>query len=360
MARKESSATVAAEEPAEEAVETVFFDDAASEASSGLTASLLTRSLAEGIGTFFAVFLLLGTTITVAFSGGIAFLGLAAFAAYGVATFIFSRISGAHFNPAISLAAALSGRLSWVDMVCYMVAQVVGGIAAAALMVPVAQVMISANTQITSSQIWLMLSNTYGAYTQSMRSLNSTLVVVMIVELVAALIVVGSAAATMHKDGSNRRSYVIAVPLAYGIGTLFTYLFTGAGMNPARSTGAAIISAIIGGSTGSYAIKQLWIFWLVPLLAGAIVGLIMLLSDRDRTALVYSIESEEDDFEDDEDDDDDEAAAEDFKEAIADKARSEAKEDAQKDSDSDSAKASKAAAKSSTSKAKASKGESDK
>lgn len=328
MAHKQSPVNSASAEPAEEAVETVFIDEMTPEAGSGLTASLLTRSLAEAAGTFFAIFLLLGTTITVAFSGGIAFLGLTAFASYGVATFIFSKISGAHLNPAISLAAAISGRLSWVDMICYVVAQVIGGFAAAALMIPVANVMISANTQITSSQIWLMISNTYGTSTQSMRSLSSTLPVVIIVELVATLLVVGAAAATMHNDGSNHRSYAIAVPLAYGIGTLFTYLFTGAGMNPARSTGAAIISAIIGGATGSYAIKQLWIFWLVPLLAGAIIGLVVLLSSPAKTA-VYSVESDDDEA--DADDEDDEDSAE-FAEAVADSTREGAKEDAKKDS----------------------------
>lgn len=268
----------------------------------GLEHSLLWRTLAEFFGTFFLMFVLLSGTLFGFMnrqSGGV-FEAVLTFSVYAVAALIFASISGAHFNPAISLVSALAGRLKWVDMICYMIAQVLGGIAGALLTIPAVSMILPLlnNSQsaaagaagVKPSLIWSQLANTYflgGDGTG--QTPQSTLGLVILFELVATIGVTAVALCTMKPSGADKPSYIYAVPLAYATGTFITYTTSYSSMNPARSTGAAIVASFYGVDTPA---RSLWVFWIIPFLASAIVGLVFIVihlasavQDRKRAAV---------------------------------------------------------------------------
>ena len=91
------------------------------------------RILTEFVGTYFVVFTIMAATCWITLTSiSPVYLGIAAFCAYAGAGAVFQGISGAHFNPAVSFAMALSSRLSWLDALYYAIAQVIGAIRASA------------------------------------------------------------------------------------------------------------------------------------------------------------------------------------------------------------------------------------
>jgi aquaporin Z len=254
---------------------------------SGLTAKLITRSLAELAGTFLAVTIVLFGGAWGSVSGAaLVVLILASFFGYGIAAALFGRISGGHFNPAVTLAAALSGRIGWLDALCYVIAQVIGGIAAAALLLPifpeVADAMSQASqqtqTRMSDSILWQIVVNRYGT---SQIHVSSTIQMAIIVEFLGSLIAVAAVVSVIRTDGTMSRMGAAISGFGYAAGAVVTGMVTGTGLNPARSTGAAIFAQVRGVKD---ALSQLWIFWLVPLLAGAIVGLILAIAQSGSAA----------------------------------------------------------------------------
>lgn len=260
-----------------------------------LSSSLVARGLAEFAGTFFAVFVMLGAASwTLIGSGGTVYsTALAAVVAYGAAATIFGHISGGHFNPAVSLAAALTGKIAWLDALVYAVAQVLAGIAAAAIMLVLVP-LLPTSTSLTAKSWWGFMINGFGEnspiYLNS--QVNIDMKFAIIVELIGALIVISAVVGAMRKNGAPSKNFALTSALAYGAATFVTVSVTGASLNPARSTGVAIF-AQNQGLTSS--LPQLWVFWVVPLLAGAIVGLVMVVSSslkKDPEELpVYTTES---------------------------------------------------------------------
>jgi aquaporin Z len=243
-----------------------------------LHSSLVVRGLAEFVGTFFIIFVLLGAASwTLLGSGGTVFsTALAAAFAYGAAAFTFGRISGGHFNPAVTLVAALTSKIKWIDALVYCVAQVLGGIAAAALLLPLIP-SLPTSTSLTEKSWWGFMVNGFG--TNSPIYLNSQVNVDMkfalVVELIGSLVVISAVISAMGANGAPRRNFALTSALAYGAATFITAPIDGASLNPARSTGVALF-AQMKGMTAS--ISQLWVFWVAPLLAGAIVGLVLVVS----------------------------------------------------------------------------------
>jgi aquaporin Z len=260
------------------------------------TPSLLTRLGAEAFGTFGLVFVILGTALYLpvtaagtfggAIAAGIVLAGL--IAALG-------HVSGGHFNPAVSLGAALSGRLGWLDMALYWVAQVVGGIvAAAAIYVTVPTGLGALLGNADNRAYFATTANGWDEF--SPLSLLSSgqaafdLKAALILEAVATAVFVAVTIGVAH-----RRAPVAVGPFAVGL-TLAAVLLvtgpaTGGGVNPARSTAAAIFA-------GGDSLGQLWLFWLAPLLGAAIVGLFAL-------AFTPATADADDDFFEDDDEDDD-------------------------------------------------------
>lgn len=246
--------------------------------------SLVARTGAELFGTFALVLTILGTALYLGVTG-LGTLGVALATALVLAGLIaaFGHVSGGHFNPAVSLGAALAGRLGWVDMLLYWLAQLVGAMLAALLLfVTVPAGIASVLTQgvdASDNDLFATVANGWGEQSPLFTStesfttqagldpLMSDLRTALILEVVATAVFVG-----VILGVTGRKAAAASAPFAIG-GTLgamimVTGLATNAGLNPARSTAAALFA-------GGDAIGQLWLFWVAPLLGAAIVGLMV-------------------------------------------------------------------------------------
>ena len=240
------------------------------------------RALAEFIGTFLLVFGLLALTSWYEIVlQSVVLLPVGVFALYAGLTALFSHVSGAHLNPAVSLAAALLSRIGWLDFVAYVLAQTLGGLAAA--LAVMATVPTSASTGISQ---WLLSTvNGYGELSPGASllqnvSLSFGVTPALIVETVASLIAVGAAIATMgaaRQPGRPDAARALAVGAAYAAGFFISWPVTGGSMNPARSTGIAIVAKLRG--IGDAGVTDLPVFWIAPLIAAAAIALCAILFD---------------------------------------------------------------------------------
>ena len=226
---------------------------------------LALRVGAELVGSFiicFAIYSIctLGSAI---YGVNMAFIALLTGLVYAAATLIFGTISGAQFNPAVSVAAMLSGKTHVLDGVLYIIAQVLGGIGAGAAI----RFLLPINGFDKNSVSYATLGN-YGV------SFSITLAIA--VELVAGIIIVATALNTTSESGKTNTSHAIAMGLAYGVGAAISYPVTGAALNPARATGIAIFAQNQGLSQEP--LQQLWVFWICPILAAAIVSLVAIVA----------------------------------------------------------------------------------
>lgn len=241
--------------------------------------SLQARLGAEVLGTFVLTFAIIGTalynklsnaglTLAVAFAGGLAL--VAAVAALG-------HVSGGHFNPAVTLGLTIIGRASWKDLLPYWVAQVVGGLLAAGALFLTLPKGITAFFQqagviaADKKSSFFELANTgYGTHspiaTASQGAAQTQLFVAFLIEvIVTALLVAVIIGVT---DPRSKVTFApVAIGLALFVGILVAGPLTNASLNPARSTASAIFAHQPG---------QLWLFWVAPLLGGAIAALFYL------------------------------------------------------------------------------------
>lgn len=229
--------------------------------------ALIARLGAEMVGTFILVLIGAGTAAMVAVTGrGPLDVGLA----YGVALMIgilaFGRVSGAHFNPAVSVGAWLSGRFPGMDVVPYILAQVVGGIVAAGL-VRVGIGSLEAVDSDSAMSLMGKVSAGYGEHAPLASSgLNFGVAIALVVEAIAAglltLVVLGAAT-----KKATRTVAPFAVGLTFAILMMWTIPFTNGALNPARATATALFSE-------TWALGQLWAWWLAPIVGAAAVGLL--------------------------------------------------------------------------------------
>ncbi|NEG54780.1 MIP/aquaporin family protein [Bifidobacterium platyrrhinorum] len=228
---------------------------------------------AELVGAFlicFAVYVL-STFGSIIFQLNLAYVALGTGLAYAAAALALGGVSGGHFNPAVTVAAMIAGRTKVVDGILYIVFQVIGASLAGLLV----KVLLPTSENVTIKQ-WLTTtvngfdkgSVAYSTLTQYGLSFSVTQAIA--VELVAGLIIVGVAMATY---GTKR--YAAATGAAYAIGAAITFPVTGAALNPARATGIALFAQ--GQGLEVEPLTQLWVFWICPVLAAALVSLAMLL-----------------------------------------------------------------------------------
>lgn len=246
---------------------------------------LLARVGAEALGTFALVLTILGTALYGQLTQ-VGVLGVALATALVLAGLIsaFGHVSGGHFNPAVSLGAAFAGRVSFVDMLAYWLAQLVGAVLAALVLVATIPkglaAAITGNPDAASKDLFASVVNGWGEgsplFAQTEGYTTSAGLDVITFDLRTALIleVVGTAVFVAVILGvTGRRAAPTTAPFAIG-GTLgamilVTGLATNAGLNPARSTAAALFA-------GGDALGQQWLFWAGPLIGAAIVGLLVL------------------------------------------------------------------------------------
>ena len=222
--------------------------------------SLVKRCGAELFGTFWLVFGGCGSAIFAAAYPelGIGFAGVAL--AFGLTLltmcYAIGHISGCHINPAVTFGLAAAGRFPGRDVVPYVVAQVVGGLLAGAVLYLIASGKVGFDASAGFA------SNGYGAHSPDNYSLTAALIAEVVLTAFFLFIIMGAT----HKRGHAGLAGV-AIGLALTLIHLISIPITNTSVNPARSTGVAVFQ-------GSWAIDQLWLFWLAPIVGGIIGALI--------------------------------------------------------------------------------------
>jgi aquaporin Z len=216
------------------------------------------RTAAEFLGTFWLVFGGCGAAVLdAAFPNlGIGFAGVAL--AFGLTVlsgvYALGHISGGHFNPAVSLGLVVGKRFPASELIPYWIAQVVGAVAAAGVL------FVIASGKAGFSLAGGFASNGYGEHSPGGYSLVACLVAEIVLTMFFLLIIMGA---------TDRRAPAGFAAIAIGLGLTLIHLIgipvTNLSVNPARSTGPAIF-------VGGWAIQQLWLFWLAPLVGGALGG----------------------------------------------------------------------------------------
>ena len=223
------------------------------------------RLAAEFLGTFWLVLGGCGSAVLAANFGGagnplgIGFVGVALAFGLTVLTgaYAFGHISGAHFNPAVSIGLWAGGRFSGKDLVPYIVAQVLGGIVAAFILLQIAQG--NPNFVIDGSQAGAFASNGYGALSPGGYTVAAAFLCEVVLTAVFLVVIMGA---------THGRAPAGFAPIAIGLALTLIHLIsipvTNTSVNPARSTAVALFA-------GSGALSQLWLFWVAPIL-GALIG----------------------------------------------------------------------------------------
>ncbi len=217
------------------------------------------RSFAEFFGTYWLVLGGCGSAVlAAAFPGlGIGFSGVALAFGLSVLTMVYAvgAISGGHFNPAVSAGLAAGGRFAWKDLLPYWAAQVIGAIAAAGTLYLIASG--KPGFDATSSGF---ASNGYGAHSPGGYSLQAVMITEFVLTALFVFVIMG---ATSKRAPSGFAG--IAIGLTLTLIHLVSIPVDNTSVNPARSTGPALFQ-------GGWALHQLWVFWVVPLLGGVVGG----------------------------------------------------------------------------------------
>ena len=215
---------------------------------------------AEFFGTFWLVLGGCGSAVlAAAFPGlGIGFLGVALAFGLTVLTMAFAigHISGCHLNPAVSFGLWAGGRFPAKDLLPYIIAQVLGGIVAGGILYLIASG--KAGFDVTAG----FASNGYGDHSPGKYSLLAACITEIVMTMMFLLVILGA---------TDKRAPQGFAPIAIGLCLTLIHLIsipvTNTSVNPARSTGVALFA-------GGWAIQQLWLFWLAPIVGGILGALI--------------------------------------------------------------------------------------
>ncbi len=215
------------------------------------------RLVAEAIGTFWLVLGGCGSAVLAAGvpNVGIGYAGVAFAFGLTVVTgaYAFAPISGAHFNPAVTLGFWAGGRFPFADVIPYWIAQVAGALIAAAVLFAIASGM--PNFDVTAG----FASNGYAEHSPQGFSLAAALICETVMTFMFVLIILNVTATDAAQPFAP-----LAIGLALTIIHLVSIPVTNTSVNPARSTGVAVFQ-------GTWAVSQLWAFWVAPF-AGALLA----------------------------------------------------------------------------------------
>ena len=226
----------------------------------GESMSLSKRCTAEFLGTMWLVFGGCGSAVLAAAfpSVGIGLLGVSLAFGLTVLTMAYAigHISGCHLNPAVTIGLWTGKRIPTSDIAPYIIAQVLGAIAGAGILFVIA----SGKAGFSTSGGFA--SNGYGANSPGAYSLLACLVAEVFLTFMFLMIILGS---------TDKRAPAGLAPLAIGFGLTLIHLIsipvTNTSVNPARSTGPALF-------VGGWAISQLWLFWVAPIVGAALAGVV--------------------------------------------------------------------------------------
>jgi aquaporin Z len=226
------------------------------------------KLLAEFFGTFWLTFGGCGSAVlaakflttagTTPINLGIGLVGVALAFGLTVLTMAFAigHISGCHLNPAVSLGLFVGGRFKGAELPGYVAAQVLGSIAGAAVLYLIA------SGQADFSLAGGFASNGYAEHSPGGYSMVAALVAEVVLTFFFLLIILGA---------TDSRAPQGFAPIAIGLGLTLIHLIgipvTNLSVNPARSTGPALF-------VGGWALQQLWLFWVAPLIGAALAGVV--------------------------------------------------------------------------------------
>lgn len=226
------------------------------------------KLLAEFFGTFWLTFGGCGSAVLAAkfiategatpLNLGIGLVGVSLAFGLTVLTMAYAigHVSGCHLNPAVSLGLCVGGRFKGAELPGYVIAQVLGGIAGAGVLYLIA------SGQPGFSLAGGFASNGFGEHSPGGYSLAACLVAEVVLTFFFLLIILGAT------DGRAPQGFA---PIAIGFGLTLIHLIgipvTNLSVNPARSTGPALF-------VGGWAIQQLWLFWIAPLVGAALAGVV--------------------------------------------------------------------------------------
>ena len=230
--------------------------------------TLTKRLAAEFLGTLWLVLGGCGSAVLAANFGGdgnplgIGLLGVSL--AFGLAVltgvFAFGQVSGAHFNPAVSVGLWAGGRFPASDVLPYILAQVAGAIAAGFILLQIAKG--GGGFSIDPTAAGAFASNGYGVLSPGGYTLAAAFVTEVVMTAFFLIVIMGV---------THRKVPAGFAPIAVGFALTLIHLVsipvTNTSVNPARSTGVALFA-------GSGALGQLWLFWVAPLVGGAIGGVL--------------------------------------------------------------------------------------
>lgn len=217
------------------------------------------KYLAEVFGTFWLVLGGCGSAVLAAGIPelGIGFTGVSLAFGLTVLTMAYAvgHISGGHFNPAVSLGLLVGGRFNGKDFLPYVISQVIGAILAALVLYLIA----SGKTGFDAAASGFA-SNGFGEHSPEKYSMMAALIIEIVLTAFFLIIIMGA---------TDKRAPAGFAPIAIGLALTLIHLIsipvTNTSVNPARSTGVALFQ-------GGWAIEQLWLFWVAPLIGGALGG----------------------------------------------------------------------------------------
>jgi aquaporin Z len=219
---------------------------------------LTNRLAAEFIGTFWLVLGGCGSAVLAAAfpDVGIGLLGVSLAFGLTVLTMAFAigHISGCHLNPAVSVGLCIGGRFKAGDLIPYIIAQVLGAIVAAAVLYVIA-------SGKAGGDPGSLAANGFGEHSPGGYSMAAGFLTEVIMTFMFLLIILGA---------TDRRAPPGLAPIAIGLALTLIHLIsipvTNTSVNPARSTGPAIV-------VRDWTLAQLWLFWVAPILGAALAGL---------------------------------------------------------------------------------------
>jgi len=222
--------------------------------------SLTNKLGAEFIGTFWLVLGGCGSAVLAATfpDTGIGFAGVSLAFGLTVLTMAFAigHISGCHLNPAVSFGLVVGGRFPANELIPYVIAQVLGATAGAAVLYVIASG--AAGFDVSAG----FASNGFGEHSPGGYSMTAALVTEIVMTFMFLIIILGA---------TDDRAPVGLAPIAIGLGLTLIHLVsipvTNTSVNPARSTGPALFA-------GGWALAQLWLFWVAPIVGAALAGVV--------------------------------------------------------------------------------------
>lgn len=222
--------------------------------------SMAKKLAAEGIGTFWLVLGGCGTAVLAAAfpDVGVGLVGVSLAFGLTVLTMAYAigHVSGCHLNPAVSVGLLAGGRFPASELIPYIVAQVIGGAAGAGVL------FVIASGQEGFSTAAGFAANGFGDHSPGKYSMIATLACEVVMTFMFLIIILGST----HPKGPQGFA-----PIAIGLGLTLIHLIsipvTNTSVNPARSTSQALF-------VGDWALSQLWLFWVAPIVGAALAGVV--------------------------------------------------------------------------------------